>query len=57
MRKQNAERAHAELGQRNQENEEKMRDILRELQIQKEKKKAVEDIAERKTKKIEAENQ
>jgi hypothetical protein len=34
-----------------------MRDILRELQIQKEKKKAVEDIAERKTRKIEAENQ
>jgi hypothetical protein len=29
MRKQNAERAHAELGQRNQENEDKMRDILR----------------------------
>lgn len=51
------ERENEELGKRNFENEEKMRDLLRELQIQKEKKKAMDELMERKTKKIEHENE
>lgn len=43
-----------ELAERNIENEGKLKELLREVQIQKEKKKAVEDIAAQRTRKIEA---
>ena len=46
-----------DLNQRNNQNESKMRDLLRELQIQKEKKKTMDELLERKTRKMEGQNQ
>lgn len=53
-KKKEIERDNYELNNKAVENEDKLRELLRQVQIQKEKKKAIDELMERKTKKMEA---